>query len=110
MIAAIAMTRAMSPQPFPKASVKRATNHFPAWASADSWALSMPVGTDIGLVENTMLETMKDLAKDPKWRTRIIDKPEVWGRPVGITQLQDGSLLVVEDGNGTIWKISYTGT
>lgn len=37
------------------------------------------------------------------------DKPEVWGRPVGITQLQDGSLLVVEDGNGTFWKISYTG-
>lgn len=41
--------------------------------------LAVPVGTDIGLVENTMLETMKDLAKDPKWRTRIIDKPEVWG-------------------------------
>lgn len=35
------------------------------------------------------------------------DKPEVWGRPVGLAQLQDGSLLVVEDGNGTIWKISY---
>jgi small-conductance mechanosensitive channel len=41
--------------------------------------LAVHVGTDIGLVENTMLETMKDLAKDPKWRTRIIDKPEVWG-------------------------------
>ncbi len=37
------------------------------------------------------------------------DTPEVWGRPVGLTQLQDGSLLVVEDGNGTIWKISYKG-
>lgn len=37
------------------------------------------------------------------------DQPEVWGRPVGLTQLQDGSLLVVEDGHGTIWKISYTG-
>jgi small conductance mechanosensitive channel len=41
--------------------------------------LALPVGTDIGLVENTMLETMKDLAKDAKWRTRVIDKPEVWG-------------------------------
>jgi len=41
--------------------------------------LALPVGTDIGEVENTMLETMKDLAKDPKWRTRIIEKPEVWG-------------------------------
>ena len=41
--------------------------------------LALPIGTDIGLVENTMLETMKDLAKDAKWRTRVIDKPEVWG-------------------------------
>ena len=23
--------------------------------------------------------TAKDLAKDPKWRTRILEKPEVWG-------------------------------
>ncbi len=37
------------------------------------------------------------------------DQPEVWGRPVGLAQLQDGSLLVVEDGHGTIWKISYKG-
>ena len=41
--------------------------------------LALPVGTDIGRVENTMLETMQGLAKDAKWRTRIIDKPEVWG-------------------------------
>ena len=41
--------------------------------------LALPVDTDIGVVENAMLETMNDLAKDPKWRTRIIDKPEVWG-------------------------------
>ena len=41
--------------------------------------LALPIGTDIGLVENTMLATMNDLAKDPKWRTRIIEKPEVWG-------------------------------
>ena len=31
----------------------------------------------------------------------------VWGRPVGLTVLQDGSLLVSEDGNGTLWRISY---
>ncbi|MFB9647314.1 mechanosensitive ion channel family protein [Microbacterium terregens] len=41
--------------------------------------LALPVGADISEVEATMLETMKDLAKDPKWRTRVIDKPEVWG-------------------------------
>jgi glucose/arabinose dehydrogenase len=37
------------------------------------------------------------------------DKQEVWGRPVGLLQMTDGSLLVSEDGNGTIWRISYKG-
>jgi glucose/arabinose dehydrogenase len=31
---------------------------------------------------------------------------EVWGRPVGVTVARDGALLVSEDGNGTIWRIS----
>jgi len=30
----------------------------------------------------------------------------VWGRPVGIAVAQDGALLVSEDGNGTIWRVS----
>ena len=33
----------------------------------------------------------------------------VWGRPVGLMVLADGSLLVSEDGNGTIWRIKYEG-
>jgi glucose/arabinose dehydrogenase len=32
---------------------------------------------------------------------------EVWGRPVGVAQMNDGSLLVSEDGNNKIWHISY---
>ena len=31
----------------------------------------------------------------------------VWGRPVGLTVMHDGSLLVSDDGNGTIWRIAY---
>ena len=34
-------------------------------------------------------------------------KPEVWGRPVGLLQLPDGSLLVSDDGGGKIWRITY---
>jgi glucose/arabinose dehydrogenase len=30
----------------------------------------------------------------------------VWGRPVGVAVAADGSLLVSEDGNGTIWRVS----
>jgi glucose/arabinose dehydrogenase len=33
----------------------------------------------------------------------------VWGRPVGITVAKDGSLLVSDDGSGSIWRISYEG-
>jgi glucose/arabinose dehydrogenase len=33
----------------------------------------------------------------------------VWGRPVGVAVARDGSLLVSEDGNGTIWRIAYRG-
>ena len=34
---------------------------------------------------------------------------EVWGRPVGVTVAADGSLLVSDDGSGSIWRVSYTG-
>ncbi len=32
---------------------------------------------------------------------------KVWGRPVGITVAKDGSLLISEDGNGTLCRVSY---
>jgi len=32
---------------------------------------------------------------------------EVWGRPVGILQMPDGSLLISDDGAGKIWRVSY---
>lgn len=35
------------------------------------------------------------------------DRPEVWGRPVGLLELADGSLLVSDDGAGKIWRVSY---
>lgn len=35
------------------------------------------------------------------------DKPEVWGRPVGLAVLKDGSMLVTEDANGKVYRISY---
>ncbi|HZP82969.1 MAG TPA: sorbosone dehydrogenase family protein [Chthonomonadaceae bacterium] len=35
--------------------------------------------------------------------------PRVWGRPVGLAVAKDGSLLVVDDGAGKIWRVSYRG-
>ena len=37
------------------------------------------------------------------------DKKEVWGRPVGLLQMPDGSLLVSDDGGRKVWRISYKG-
>ncbi len=39
----------------------------------------------------------------------VIDDRTVWGRPVGVTAAADGSLLVSEDGGGTVWRVAYTG-
>src|SRR5258706_14780802 len=35
------------------------------------------------------------------------DEKEVWGRPVGLLQLPDGSLLVSDDGSNRIWRVRY---
>lgn len=35
------------------------------------------------------------------------DEKEAWGRPVGLLQLSDGSLLVSDDGGNKIWRVSY---
>jgi len=37
------------------------------------------------------------------------DKKEVWGRPVGLLQLPDGSLLMSDDGGKKLWRIAYKG-
>jgi glucose/arabinose dehydrogenase len=37
----------------------------------------------------------------------VVNDSEVWGRPVGVAETHDGSLLVSEDGNGTLWRIAY---
>lgn len=36
------------------------------------------------------------------------EKREVYGRPVGVVMMADGSLLVADDVGNTIWKVSYT--
>ena len=38
------------------------------------------------------------------------DNKEVWGRPVGLLQLPDGSILISDDGTGKLWQVSYQAT
>lgn len=35
------------------------------------------------------------------------DSPNVWGRPVAVLELRDGSLLVADDGGNKIWRVTY---
>ena len=39
----------------------------------------------------------------------VDDEESVWGRPVGVAVMHDGSLLVSDDGSGSIWRVSYRG-
>jgi len=69
--------------------VTRIGNMSQGWARAIV-DLGVAPDPDLELVEKTMLETAQNLAKDPKWRTRIIAKPEIWG-----LESIDGDALVV---------------
>jgi glucose/arabinose dehydrogenase len=37
----------------------------------------------------------------------VVNDNDVCGRPVGVAVAHDGSLLVSEDGNGTIWRVTH---
>lgn len=39
----------------------------------------------------------------------VLSGQRVWGRPVGVAVAGDGSLIVTEDGSGTIWRVTYDG-
>jgi glucose/arabinose dehydrogenase len=39
----------------------------------------------------------------------VTPEGDVWARPVGVAVAADGALLVSDDENGTIWRISYRG-
>jgi len=36
----------------------------------------------------------------------VTESGDVWGRPVSVTVAKDGTLLVTDDGSGTVWRIT----
>jgi glucose/arabinose dehydrogenase len=36
-------------------------------------------------------------------------KSEVYGRPCGVTEMPDGSILVADDAANTVWRVAYKG-
>ncbi|MCU1523510.1 MAG: mechanosensitive ion channel protein MscS [Microbacteriaceae bacterium] len=41
--------------------------------------LAVPYDADVQAVQERMLATATDMATNTKWRTRILEKPEIWG-------------------------------
>jgi glucose/arabinose dehydrogenase len=39
----------------------------------------------------------------------VTKEGNVWGRPAGVAVAKDGSLMVTDDGSGTVWRVAYTG-
>ena len=79
---------------------------FLAWHG--SWNRSKRVGQEIAFLP---FKDGKPAAEQPRpfltgWMLAP-DKREVWGRPVALLELPDGSLLVSDDGGYKIWRISY---
>lgn len=76
-----------------------------------SWNRNPPQGYLIRLMrfENGTAQSYEDFAsgwlvEDPNEAGRLV----YWGRPVDFEQTPDGSLLVSDDHNGVIYKISYS--
>ena len=74
-----------------------------------SWNRSKRVGQSIGFIPFTNGKPSGPLEEFLHGWMLGPDQQEVWGRPVGLLQMTDGSLLVSEDGNTKIYRISYKG-
>lgn len=52
--------------------------------------LAVPYDSDVESVQEKMLETASALATSPKWRSRILEKPEIWG----LESISDDALVL----------------
>ncbi|MFB2597288.1 mechanosensitive ion channel family protein [Herbiconiux sp. P17] len=41
--------------------------------------LAIPYDADLDVVQDKILETAVTMSNEPKWRSRVIEKPEIWG-------------------------------
>ncbi|HWA10136.1 MAG TPA: PQQ-dependent sugar dehydrogenase [Opitutaceae bacterium] len=70
-----------------------------------SWNRSARTGTKVVRIH---LQNGKSTGEYEDFMTGfVIDDARVWGRPVGVTVARDGALIVSDDANGTIWRISH---
>jgi glucose/arabinose dehydrogenase len=72
-----------------------------------SWNRSQRVGYDVAFIP---FKNARPAGEPRPFLSGFMvspDKKEVWGRPVGLLQLPDGSILLTDDGGKKIWRIGY---
>ena len=75
-------------------------------AQHGSWNRTVPIGARV------MLTTIKDdgsATSEPFAEGWLDENGEYLGRPVDVAQMRDGSLLVSDDLNGALYRITYDG-
>lgn len=73
-------------------------------AEHGSWNRSAPIGYRLTLVR---LEGDRSLGYEPFVWGWLGEDGRVWGRPVDLLELPDGSLLISDDHAGRIYRLSY---
>jgi len=89
-------------------------NQFPAeyrggafLALHGSWNRSKRVGQSVAFLPFRDGKPAGELTEVVKGWMISPDQRDVWGRPVGLLQLPDGSLLISDDGGKKIWHLHY---
>ncbi|HWD62030.1 MAG TPA: mechanosensitive ion channel domain-containing protein, partial [Humibacter sp.] len=58
--------------------ILRVGNMSQGWARVIT-DLAVPYDSDVDAIEDRMLQVANELATTPKWRARIVERPELWG-------------------------------
>jgi len=69
-----------------------------------SWNRTVKFGGDVVAVHLNKDGTVKNI--EPLI-TGFLEDNKYVGRPVDVMQLKDGSLLVSDDWNGAVWRVTY---
>ncbi|MEI9813296.1 MAG: hypothetical protein WDO18_11890 [Acidobacteriota bacterium] len=76
-------------------------------AEHGSWNRSIKSGAEVVRVP---LDNGKAAGVYQDFLTGFVDADgNPWGKPVGVTTAQDGSLLVTDEQAKIIWRVTYTG-
>jgi glucose/arabinose dehydrogenase len=74
-----------------------------------SWNRSDPSGYKVVRVPMNAVGSSKNHGyQDFIWGWKPVNG-NVWGRPVSIAFLKDGTMVVSDDGAGKIWRVKYIG-